>query len=262
MYTRLSRLCAVILVFSLFASAQQTSDEYQVKAAYLYNFAKMVPPSPPGLPGSSDLIIGVFGGSEDFVRVLRRSLTGKTINGRTLEIRHLRSPKELNSCQLVFFRASERTTRAVIAQLGRTRVLLVGEDKEFLNDGGMINLLPSEEKITYEVNSAALERAGVHGDNSSAAPKPDVQTPDVQLESPRSIAFRVLPEFPRIAVSLKITGAVQLQAIVRADGTVKQVRVVGGHPVLAEAASQAVMQWRYEPGSNETTELVKVSFGH
>ena len=128
MHTRLSRLCAVILVLPLFARAQQTVDEYQVKAAYLYKFAKMVQASSPGLPGTSDLIIGVFGGSEDFVRVLRHNLTGKTINGRTLEIRHPRSPKELKSCQLVFFRTSEQTTRAVIAQLGRTSVVLVGED--------------------------------------------------------------------------------------------------------------------------------------
>jgi hypothetical protein len=260
MHTRLSRLCAVILVLPLFARAQQTVDEYQVKAAYLYKFAKMVQASPPGLPGTSDLIIGVFGGSEDFVKVLRRTLTGKTINGRTLEIRHPRSPKELKSCQLVFFRTSEQTTRAVIAQLGRTSVVLVGEDKEFLNDGGMINLLPSEEKITYEVNSAALERAGVHGDIGPAALKTDVQIAQVEPESARSITFRVLPQFPSIAVTMKLTGAVQLEAVVRPDGTVKQVRVVGGHPVLAQVAVAAVMKWRYERGSKETTETLRVSF--
>jgi len=191
---------------------------------------------------------------------LRRTLAGKTINGRPLEIRHLRSPKELKSCQLVFFRASEQTNRAVIAQLGRSSVVLVGEDKEFLNDGGMINLLPSEDKITYEVNSAALERAGVHGDAGLAAPKTDPQTAEVEPESARSITFRVLPQFPSIAVTMKLTGTVQLEAVVRADGTVKQVRVVGGHPVLAQVAVAAVMKWRYERASKETTETLKVSF--
>ena len=155
---------------------------------------------------------------------------------------------------------SERTTRAVIKQLGRTSVLLVGEDKEFLNEGGMINLVLAGGKITYEVNSAALEGAGVHGDSGAAPAKTVVQTPNVQLESSRSIAFRVLPEFPRIAVTMKITGTVRLEAVVRPDGRVKQVRVVGGHPVLAQAAVAAVMKWRYEPGSKETTETLKVSF--
>jgi TonB family protein len=258
MHTRLLQLSAIILVFSPFASTQ-TADEYQVKAVYLYNFAKLVQAPSPGLPGSSDLIVGVFGGNEDFVKVLRTTLAGQTINGRSLEIRYLRSPKELKLCQVVFFRASERTTRAAIAQLGRTSVLLVGEDKDFLNDGGMINLLPSQEKITYEVNSAALERAGMHGDTGSPAPS-DVGTADVKAEGARSTTFRVLPEFPSIAVTMKLTGTVQLQAVVRPDGTVKQVRVVGGHPMLAQVAVAAVMKWRYQPGSKETTEMLRISF--
>jgi TonB family protein len=79
---------------------------------------------------------------------------------------------------------------------------------------------------------------------------------------PRAIMFRVTPEYPRLAAAVKIIGAVQLQALVRADGTVRQVRVVGGHPVLAEAAAAAVMKWRFEPEARETTESVRISFGH
>jgi len=78
----------------------------------------------------------------------------------------------------------------------------------------------------------------------------------------RAIMFRVTPEYPRLAAAVKIIGAVQLQALVRADGTVRQVRVVGGHPVLAEAAAAAVMKWRFEPQARETTESVRISFGH
>ncbi len=51
-----------------------------------------------------------------------------------------------------------------------------------------------------------------------------------------------------------------MQALVRRDGTVKEVKVIGGHPLLAEAVMQAVMKWRYEPGTKETVVLVKVSF--
>jgi hypothetical protein len=49
--------------------------------------------------------------------------------------------------------------------------------------------------------------------------------------------------------------------VVRADGPVKQVKVTGGHPVLAEAAAAAIMRWRYQAGPRETTESVKISFG-
>jgi len=97
------------------------------------------------------------------------------------------------------------------------------------------------------------------GDSNSAQSGPAAA--EVQPGRSRAITFRVTPQYPRIAASLKIIGAVQLQAIVRADGTVKQVRVVGGHPVLADAAVAAVMKWRFEPGARETTESVRVIFG-
>jgi Gram-negative bacterial TonB protein C-terminal len=42
---------------------------------------------------------------------------------------------------------------------------------------------------------------------------------------------------------------------------VKEVHIIGGHPVLAEAAMQAVMRWRYEPSSKETLEVAKIEFG-
>jgi TonB family protein len=60
---------------------------------------------------------------------------------------------------------------------------------------------------------------------------------------------------------MNLKGSVQVQAVVARDGTVKKVKLIGGHPVLAEAALQAVMKWKYEPAAEETTELVKVSFG-
>jgi TonB family protein len=90
-------------------------------------------------------------------------------------------------------------------------------------------------------------------ESNSAKTKCGPATAQVQPGSSRAIVFRVTPEYPRIAATMKLIGAVQLQALVRADGKVKQVRVVGGHPVLAEAAAAAVMKWRFEPEARETT---------
>jgi len=52
-----------------------------------------------------------------------------------------------------------------------------------------------------------------------------------------------------------------VQALVKPDGTVKEVTIVGGHPLLADALAQAVKHWKYQPASKETVELVKFSFG-
>jgi len=77
----------------------------------------------------------------------------------------------------------------------------------------------------------------------------------------RTVKVRVEPVYPAIARQLKLRGSVQLQAIVSPDGAVKEVFVVGGHPVLAQAASRAVMQWRYQVAGHETTEHIRINFG-
>src|SRR4051812_6058886 len=159
----------IILALSVATGAQQIADEYQVKAAYLYTIAKLGRWPAQKLPANSDLIIGVFGGNEDFVRVLRNITVGKTINGHTLEVRQLRAPEDLKFCHIVFFGESQPTTPGIIAQFGKSRILLVGEDKNFLNEGGMINLARQDGKMTYDINSAALERSGLTYDDSNAA---------------------------------------------------------------------------------------------
>ena len=255
-------LCAMLPSLCNPLCAQQTTEEYQVKAAYLYNFAKMANWPAQILPDRAGLIVGVLGGDEDFVKVLRDVLSGKSINGHILEVRHLHSAEEVKFCHVVFFRTPERSTRSIISQFRQSNILLVGENKEFLSDGGMINLVLNGGKIGYEINTAALESAQLrYREASPTTETSSAQTPEVLQESSRLIAFRVVPEVPRLATALNLAGAVQLQAIVRADGTVKQVKVIGGHPVLAQAAAAALMKWRFEAGPKETTETVKISFG-
>src|SRR5579859_7439521 len=117
--------CSWLLAFGIMAaltiiptSSAETASEYQIKAAYLYNFAKATqwPEEVLANPDSS-LLVGVFGGHEDFVKVVQNTLAGKSINGHPIEIRHSRSVAELKSCQLVFFRASEKDTASIIAAL-------------------------------------------------------------------------------------------------------------------------------------------------
>jgi TonB family protein len=59
---------------------------------------------------------------------------------------------------------------------------------------------------------------------------------------------------------MNITGIVKLQVTVAANGTVKSARLVGGHPVLANAALDAIKKWRFEPGPEDTTGIVDFHF--
>ena len=79
--------------------------------------------------------------------------------------------------------------------------------------------------------------------------------------SARKIIFRVQANYPELARRANLQGNVKVEATIRPNGTVKSTRVLGGNPVLVDAASEAVSKWKFEPGPNETTQMVEVKFG-
>ncbi len=76
----------------------------------------------------------------------------------------------------------------------------------------------------------------------------------------RKVAARITPAYPELAKKMHIQGVVKIEAIVRPNGVVKSARVLGGNPVLVEAASDAVKKWKFEAASTETTEVVQLAF--
>jgi len=78
--------------------------------------------------------------------------------------------------------------------------------------------------------------------------------------SDRKVATRVAPVYPELAKRMHIHGVVKVEAIVRPNGAVKSTRVLGGNPVLVDAAQQAIAKWKFEPAQAETTEIVQLTF--
>lgn len=76
----------------------------------------------------------------------------------------------------------------------------------------------------------------------------------------RKVTERVAPTYPDLARRMHIQGTVKVEAVVRPNGTVKSTRVLGGSPVLVEAATDAVAKWKFEPGPDETTEIIQLTF--
>jgi TonB family protein len=79
-------------------------------------------------------------------------------------------------------------------------------------------------------------------------------------ESHRKVISRVAPEYPSTARMLNLHGSVKLEALVEPNGTVKTAEVKGGHPVLVQAALNAVYKWKWEPATKDSHELVVVQF--
>jgi TonB family protein len=167
----------------------------------------------------------------------------------------------LKSCHLAFFRASGLDVPAVIAGLENASVLCVGESQDFLNHGGMINLTLEDRKIRFELNAAAIERAHIrYGEARGTALAKTAQESGFESKGPRAVKISTPPEYPAIARQMNLHGLVQLEVTIKAAGSVKEVRVVGGHPLLADAAVRSVKQWQFEPAGRETMEVVRVNF--
>src|SRR5271169_1380461 len=83
---------------------------------------------------------------------------------------------------------------------------------------------------------------------------------DAQGEIVRRAKSKVQPVYPDLARRMNITGSVKVEVVVAPNGTVKEAKVLGGHPVLAGAALDAVKKWRFEPATVESTGIVDITF--
>src|SRR5258708_24656883 len=79
-------------------------------------------------------------------------------------------------------------------------------------------------------------------------------------EIDRKPKIKVAPVYPELAKRMNITGVVKVQITVATNGSVKNVKVVGGHPVLATAALDALKRWRFEAGPQESTGMGEFHF--
>jgi len=84
--------------------------------------------------------------------------------------------------------------------------------------------------------------------------------PSQAQELTRKAKTRVAPMYPELAKRMSISGLVKVEVVVAPNGSVKSTKVVGGHPLLVNAAIDAVKKWRFETASEETTGVVEFKF--
>ena len=68
------------------------------------------------------------------------------------------------------------------------------------------------------------------------------------------------PVYPETARQFRLTGVVKVQIVISPDGQVKDVKVIGGHPVLVSAVQDTLKNWKYAPASSETTATLVFNF--
>src|ERR1051326_3490062 len=161
----LNKVVIVTLLGALLAGAapgtpREELSEYQLKAAFLLNFARFV--EWPSNSGTTDpLVIGIFG-RNPFGTALDQVINGKTINGRPLIVRRISDPSGLQACNLIFFPEPDSQRFGEAAnKLANLMVLTVGESDGFAARGGMINFVVKDGRVLFEVNPSAASRAGI-----------------------------------------------------------------------------------------------------
>ncbi len=134
------------------------ASEYQVKAAFLYNFAKFVHWPDEHALGPA-FIVGILG-DDPFGGILESTFTGKTILERKVEVRRISALEAAGKVQILFIGSSERPRLPeILKALEGTSVLTVGEMDGFSDRGGMITFKLKNDLVRFDINLDQVERA-------------------------------------------------------------------------------------------------------
>lgn len=137
---------------SLFAQGgSRQAPEYDVKAAYLYNFMTLTQWPSTAFASASAPVRVCSVGDDPFDGALERTLQRETVAGRPIVIRRPGRADLRAECQVVFI-PRDVAPRPVLEALDRSPVLTVGESPAFAETGGMIVLVPEAGRIRFEVN--------------------------------------------------------------------------------------------------------------
>jgi hypothetical protein len=140
-------------------AAAAGSKEYQIKAAFLFNFAQFVEwPSSAFASPNSPFRIGILG-EDPFGGVLRDMVRGESVRSRRLTVQQSNNVEDLRGCQLMFVSRSERGRVAeILSALDQEKVLIVSDIEGFARRGGAIYLYLEGGKVRFEINPGSARR--------------------------------------------------------------------------------------------------------
>jgi hypothetical protein len=143
-------------------SPQSASDEYVVKAAFVYNFILFVDWPPAAFPRVDDPVVVCIVGRDPSVGELRRTLAGRSARGRSLVVRDLEWGPELRRCHVLFFRPTALPLmRELPALLGAAPVLSIADE---IHGGGgdcIIGFAFEDHRVEFDINIDQADRAGL-----------------------------------------------------------------------------------------------------
>ncbi len=161
-------LLAGMLAFALLLNFQQTGAqnkpvlEYQVKAAFLYNFTRFISwPSSAFNSPTAPFVIGIIG-NDPFGSYLEDIIDQEKVGDHPLIVQRYHDIKDINNCQILYISmGDDNKIKEVIAGVAHKNVLTVSDAAKVVNRGGIINFFKDDNKLRVQINAAAAKAAGV-----------------------------------------------------------------------------------------------------
>jgi len=160
----LTRRCAGLLLTAVLLLAASDGDtalgEYEVKAAFLYNFGKFVEwPKDSAQGRETNFVIGVLG-ADPFDGVLDQLSAGGVVQGMPVAVKRSKTLRGLDRCHVLFISRSESgSLPEIVRALNAEPVLTVGDSEGFLGSGGAVSLFLEQRKVRFAINLKATDRA-------------------------------------------------------------------------------------------------------
>ena len=161
-YRLVAAVAAWVLLFPFNLNSQKSkATEYDVKAAYLFNFARFAEWQAGSPAARNDTFAICVLGQDPFRAALDAVVTGETIAGKAVVARRITKPQEAVNCRVLFISSSEDSRlQEILGALDGACVLTVSDMPQFTRRGGMIQFVTDGSKIRFEIN---LANAGVAG---------------------------------------------------------------------------------------------------
>jgi hypothetical protein len=140
-------------------ASDQPIDEYQVKAAYIYNFAKFVQWPAQTFQNANEPMGICILGQDPFGHFLEDTVAGRAIEGHPLVVHHVSGAKQVAGCQIVFIGSAEsRHSLPALADLTNPGILTIGESDANGVNGAVINFRLEGNKVHFDINLEAADR--------------------------------------------------------------------------------------------------------
>jgi hypothetical protein len=159
---KLAAFASVFLMGMVSHAQAPKPSEYQVKAAYIYNFGKFVKwPANAAASQDSSFTICILG-DDPFGSALQSTLAGQSIDGKPVLVKRVAKPQDAIGCLILFIAAEQKSQlREILDALGQSSVLTVSDIPDFSNRGGMIQFVLDSGRVRFQINRISAENAGL-----------------------------------------------------------------------------------------------------